>query len=107
MEQVHDDAGVILHDPARFAQPLAAARQNVHLGQPIGQILGQGMHRLHVAAGGDDEVVGDGREMIHLQHSDVHRALFVQNFRNFQSQFSRIHSFSSQYFSISAVRGCT
>lgn len=77
-EHVDDDAAVVQKDPPLAVLPFGTQDVDALAAQLEVGLVGQGSHMGGGGAGGNDEIVGDGGQVMHAEDADVARLFGVQ-----------------------------
>jgi len=89
---VDDDIEEVEDDPIGLECAVDGARPDVMLdAETIADFLDDGAQVRLAGAGSEDEEVGDGGEITHVEDDEILRFFIISEFAAEQSQFSSVH----------------
>lgn len=91
-EEVEDDVAVVQEHPAGVRVALAAHGLHLFGGQGFFDGVDDGVHLAGGAGGGEDKIIGEGRDAADVQQQDVLRLLFGEGVYDLVGEFVGLQS---------------
>ena len=86
---MYDDVEVVEHDPGGLECTVDGfGAEMLVLAEFVGDFIDDGAKVRFASAGGDDEIIGHGRQFTHVEDNDVFRLFVVCQFAAEQREFS-------------------